>query len=736
MSGISSAPSDALVGRTLLGRYRIVRRLAEGGMGVVYLARVEGAAGFIKPAVIKLILQKHASDPYYLGMFVREAQILAQLRHPGIVDVIEFGEQDGAYVMVLEYVSGYHLGEWTAYLRRKRRELPTELSIQIVISVLDALHHVHTQTQPDGTPLHITHRDVSPSNVLLSAEGYAKLADFGVARMQADTLFRTQAGGFRGKLAYGAPEIFHGAEATPQSDLYACGVMLHELLLGRNAFAGRTQAATLQLAMHHIPESVHAVREDAPDDIDAILARALAKEPAQRYASAAEFAQALRQTLRAREPQLRAQLAALLRADGDEMAALLGLESLAQRDRAWRRFSVPPPPPPPSLVPTGAPFAPVSGRPVSPAAREQTTGVLDDSLSARRSPPRGSSDFGAAGNALSKAEAERDVRARASDRASAGVGASEPARAGAETSTDMHGQAHASELRRTGDGADVPGRAAAGEGVRAPAGVPASDVVALGAGAPAGARADPAERAAAGGQSTAVATTIQAQPPARSRWPWSIGALGVVVALAAVLWSLQRLIEPPQRIVLVQSREPLAVAEAVPAGATAPELARGVDPGAGATPSAAAVAAPSGEATIDPTAAARGSVTASGSGVRDDPRVAVAASGSAQRADGANTERDAPRPAALTRAFRSQQRRVEVCFAQHARELPAGPQIEIHFQIDARGRAQQAALIPAALDATPLGACLRKVALATRFPSHGRDVSFRIPVTARRVQAP
>ena len=106
MKGEPLASSTSLIGSVLLGRYRVVRELAKGGMGIVYLARSEGAVGFVKPVVIKLVLPEHASDKRFLGMFAREAQILAHLRHPSIVDVVEFGEQDGAYVMVLEYVRG------------------------------------------------------------------------------------------------------------------------------------------------------------------------------------------------------------------------------------------------------------------------------------------------------------------------------------------------------------------------------------------------------------------------------------------------------------------------------------------------------------------------------------------------------------------------------------------------------------------------------------------------------
>src|SRR5262249_55440147 len=153
----------------------------------------------------------------------------AQLRHPSVVDVLEFGEQGGAYVLVLEYVRGYHLGQWMRYLALKKREAPIEILIQVVIDVLEALHHAHNQVHPDGTPMQIVHRDVSPSNILLDEDGRGRLLDFGVARMRGGSYEETQFKGFMGKLPYTAPEVVSGVDASPKSDLYACAVVLHEL---------------------------------------------------------------------------------------------------------------------------------------------------------------------------------------------------------------------------------------------------------------------------------------------------------------------------------------------------------------------------------------------------------------------------------------------------------------------------------------------------------------------------
>jgi serine/threonine-protein kinase len=330
-----------LIGTVLLGRFRVVRELAKGGMGVVYLARAEGAGGFVKPYVIKLVLPEHAGNKRFIDMFTREARILGNLRHPGIVSVIEFDQHDDAYVMVLEYVRGYHLGQWAKYVRLKKRTVPIPILLQLMIEVLEALHYAHSMVHPDGTPMHIVHRDISPSNILLDEDGRARLLDFGVARMRGGAQeYHTQVKGFVGKLMYSAPELFAEGEATAQSDLYSCAVVLHEILIGRNVFRGENQAATLNRVLHHRPELIEPLRPDVPHGLDAVLQKALAKSPQDRHADARELASALRRFQREPESEVRARFATQLKDDfGRDMAEMLGLESLADRDEAWRRLS-------------------------------------------------------------------------------------------------------------------------------------------------------------------------------------------------------------------------------------------------------------------------------------------------------------------------------------------------------------------------------------------------------------
>jgi serine/threonine protein kinase len=252
--------------------------------------------------------------------------------------------------MVLEYVRGYHLGQWARYLRLKGRSVPASIALQVIIDVLDALDHAHSMVHPDGTSMHIVHRDISPSNILLDEDGRARLLDFGVARMRGgEHEYQTQVKGFVGKLMYSAPEIFADGDATPSSDCYSCAVVLHEALLGRNTFRAENQAKTLHRVLSHAPEPLTPA-PGIPDGLDAVLFRALAKAPEERYGSARELAAALRALQPQPENDVRASLAGLLKNDfGREMAELLGIESLADRDEAWRRTgqratsSAPPP---------------------------------------------------------------------------------------------------------------------------------------------------------------------------------------------------------------------------------------------------------------------------------------------------------------------------------------------------------------------------------------------------------
>jgi eukaryotic-like serine/threonine-protein kinase len=328
-------------------------------MGVIYLARQEGAAGFARPVVVKRLMPDLSHDDDMIKMFVREAHILGSLHHPGIVDVVEFAEEDGAYVMVLEYVQGHDLGQWRRYLRKKNRPVPVDVALHVVIQVLEALHHAHTLRHTDGSPATVIHRDVTPSNILLHVDGHVKLADFGIARMKnLSTQYRTQSPSLKGKLAYLAPELFQSAPPSPQTDVYACGVVLHEVLTGVNEFRVGEMPQAVHRILHHQPTPVSELRDDIPAGLDAVLARAMAKSPSDRYPDAESMAADLRGLRGQPEEAIAAELARSLRVDFfGELPQALGVTPIGVLDEAWREPSTEPHLPSPDATRT------VPGRP-------------------------------------------------------------------------------------------------------------------------------------------------------------------------------------------------------------------------------------------------------------------------------------------------------------------------------------------------------------------------------------
>ncbi|MEO8180941.1 MAG: protein kinase [Deltaproteobacteria bacterium] len=327
--------SELRIGSQVLGRYRVVSPLGRGGMGVVYLGRTEGAAGFTRPVVIKR-LHTDLSGDRPNEMFAREARILANLQHPNIVNVVDFGREGSSYVMVLEYVHGYDLDQWLQLLAREARQLNHEYALYIIRRILAALQQAHDVRRPDGTLANVVHRDVSLSNVLLDTAAQVKLHDFGIARMEESGELPTAVGVFKGKLGLAAPELLRGEKATPQSDLYATGVVMYQLLSGQNPFRGETEAATMFRVMEHVPAPLSTLRDDLPIGLDEVLSRALDKDPKARFESAALFAEGLAALCKRSDEAVQRDLARQLRNDFAIMPAYLGLESLTDRDGAWR----------------------------------------------------------------------------------------------------------------------------------------------------------------------------------------------------------------------------------------------------------------------------------------------------------------------------------------------------------------------------------------------------------------
>jgi serine/threonine protein kinase len=327
-------PPDPRLGALVLGRYRLVRHLATGGMGAIYLARTEGAAGFVRPVVIKRLLQ--TSDDQAGRMFAREARILSQLRHPGIVSIHDFAEDAGDHLMVLDYVHGYTLSDWVNFLRRTQRMVPVDLATHVTLRVLEAMQYAHAMRDGSGEALGVVHRDVKPSNVLIDVQGDVKLADFGIART--DTEVSSSDTALMGTFPYMAPELFAHGKPSPVTDVYSAAVMLYSILRGANPFASSDMAVAVGRVLDHEPEPLHQLRRDASPALSAVIARGMHKSPGLRYASAEAFAAALRGAGAVDadvERRFRAEVASDF---GDpSFAPLLGVPSLVERAEAWRR---------------------------------------------------------------------------------------------------------------------------------------------------------------------------------------------------------------------------------------------------------------------------------------------------------------------------------------------------------------------------------------------------------------
>jgi tRNA A-37 threonylcarbamoyl transferase component Bud32 len=276
-----------------LGKYQLIRRLAVGGMAEIYLARAQGIEGFEKVVVCKRILPQHALDPELRRMFLDEARLMATLTHPHITQVYDVGTDGDAPFFAMEYVHGANVRE-ILKAAGKGDPLPLEHAIAIVAGAAAGLHYAHEKQDPQGRPLHIVHRDVSPSNVLVTYDGSIKVSDFGIAKWSAQRT-QTQEGALKGKFAYMSPEQCRGEPLDRRSDVFALGTLLFELSTGSPPFSGASDYVLLnQIVRQPTPRPVLSAREGAyPGELEQIVMRALAKAPADRYATAQDLQLAL-----------------------------------------------------------------------------------------------------------------------------------------------------------------------------------------------------------------------------------------------------------------------------------------------------------------------------------------------------------------------------------------------------------------------------------------------------------
>ncbi len=275
------------------GKYTLVERLGRGGMAEVWKARISGPAGFQRTLVIKRILPHLVEDEHFKQMFVAEARLSARLNHANIVQVFELGDVDGEFYLAMEYVRGRDL------VNLVRAQLfkgvpPPGLGAFVVREVCRALAYAHALADDNGTPLRLIHRDVSPSNVMISVDGAVKLLDFGIAKALAEANEnRTVTGTLKGKFGYMSPEQVEGKEVDHRSDLFAAGVCLHEVLTGKRLFKGASDLQTIAMVRDAKVEPPSLFNPAVPPELDAVVLKALARAPDERWRSCDEMAVAL-----------------------------------------------------------------------------------------------------------------------------------------------------------------------------------------------------------------------------------------------------------------------------------------------------------------------------------------------------------------------------------------------------------------------------------------------------------
>ncbi len=282
--------------RRRLDRYELIGEIAAGGMASVFLARAAGVAGFQRFFAIKRLHPHLADEQEFIDMFLDEARLAAGIHHPNVVPILEVGTTDAGYYLVMDYIEGDTL---SGVINRSfgAGGLPRPISLRIVLDALHGLHAAHELTDGDGQTIDLVHRDCSPQNILVGIDGSSRLTDFGVARASS-RLSTTRSATVKGKLAYLSPEQATGRGLDRRSDLFGMGVILWEVLAGRRLFRADTDGATLsRILVEPIPALVDQAR-DIPASLSVAVMRSLARDPDDRYETAADMADAIEQAIR------------------------------------------------------------------------------------------------------------------------------------------------------------------------------------------------------------------------------------------------------------------------------------------------------------------------------------------------------------------------------------------------------------------------------------------------------
>jgi serine/threonine-protein kinase len=326
------------------GKYHLLEKIGSGGMAEIFKAVIQGAGDFQKVLVIKRVLVAYSKDPVFVKMFLEEAKITAPLQHANIVSIFEFDEVDGQYYLAMEFVNGRDLQRVMARTNRLNRALPEDIVMYMVGEVCKALWYAYNARDNHGNPLKIIHRDVSPSNVIVSFDGEVKVTDFGVAKAATSTA--DSGGGLKGKLGYMSPEQVVGREVDHRSDIFALGIILFECLTLKRLFLGRTDLQTLINVRDADVDRRLAKHPEIPQAIADILRRALSKDPERRYKCSMDMLSDIQDYLFAKGRRIgQEQVAALMRdlfaQEAEQEILPLAIEELSEAKRGGFPF-IPP----------------------------------------------------------------------------------------------------------------------------------------------------------------------------------------------------------------------------------------------------------------------------------------------------------------------------------------------------------------------------------------------------------
>jgi hypothetical protein len=279
-------------GVRVVGRYALHHEIASGGMASIFLGKMCGPVGFSPIVAIKSLHPQYAKDPEFVRMFLDEARLAGRIRHPNIVPVIDVHAEGEDLFLVLEYVHGESLARLVRSGRREGALVSKSVTMAVVRDVLYGLHAAHEAKDERGEPLGLVHRDVSPQNILVGADGVARVLDFGIAKATG-RVTSTRDGQVKGKFAYMAPEQLRGETVDRRADVYSAAVVLWEALTSERLFGGENEGHTVERVLFGAVTPPSALRPDIPTALDAVVMRGLSREPAGRFGTAKEMAIAL-----------------------------------------------------------------------------------------------------------------------------------------------------------------------------------------------------------------------------------------------------------------------------------------------------------------------------------------------------------------------------------------------------------------------------------------------------------